>query len=277
MKETHYAAARGQFVGAVPVRQIVAGVTLAQVVHAHGRDLPAHTHRDPYLSLLVTGRYEDAFAGQHREFQPADATYSPPGFEHRDRIGGGGATFFTVSFDPAAGDEYAEQRTLWETPQRWNACGPAFCLSRLHVQFMKSGGRLDSLEVDDCLFSLWAGLARMRRLESTSATWLERAQARLHDEVARPPRITELALDANVHPTYFSRAFRSRFGIGPAEYRNRLRAAAACRALAGRESIQAIAIQLGYADQPHFTRDFNQRIGIAPAAYRRLVKRTHED
>jgi AraC-like DNA-binding protein len=45
---------------------------------------------------------------------------------------------------------------------------------------------------------------------------------------------------------------------------------AACRALAGRESLQTIAINLGYADQPHLTRDFSQRIGIAPAAYRKM-------
>ena len=269
MKETHLAA-RGQFVGATPVRQIVAGVTLAEVVHTYGRELPAHVHRDPYLSLLVTGRYQDSYGAQRREFQPADATYSPPGFEHRDRIGTGGATFFTVSFDPAASDTYTERRAIWNAPLRWDACGPGVCLARLHVRFRTSGGRLEELDVDDCIVKLWSGLSRTQGREQPTAAWLARAQARLHDQFIRPPRVTELAEDAGVHPTYFSRAFRARFGVGPAEYRNRLRVMAACRALAGRESLQTIAINLGYADQPHLTRDFSQRIGIAPAAYRRM-------
>ena len=267
LKETNLAE-RGQFVGAMPLRQIVAGVTLAEVVHSYGRALPGHIHRDPYLSVLVSGRYEDAFGTVRRQFQPADATYSPPGFEHRDRIGTGGAKFFTVSFDPEDGATYTERRSIWDTPQRWDACGPAFCLSRLHVQFTQSGGSLDPLHIDDCLLTLWSGLARMRREEARTAAWLQRARARLHEEFVQPPRITELAADAGVHPTYFTRAFRQRFGLGPAEYRNRLRVTAACRALAGRDSLQSIAIAMGYADQPHFTRDFQQRIGTTPAAYR---------
>ena len=145
-----------------------------------------------------------------------------------------------MSFDPEAGGDYTDRRSLWDTPQRWNASGPAYCLSRLHVQFKRRGGALDPLNVDDCLHTLWGGLAR----------------------------IADLAADAGVHPTYFTRAFRKRFGLGPAEYRNRLRVTAACRALAGRESLQSIVMALGYADQPHFTRDFQQRIGTTPAAYR---------
>lgn len=272
MKETHLAD-RGQFVGAMPLRQTLAGVTLAEVVHTCGRALPGHVHRDPYLSVLLSGRYEDAFGGTRREFQPADATYSPPGFEHRDRIGTGGATFFTVSFDPDAGGDYTDRQSIWDTPQRWDAAGPAYCLSRLHVQFARSGGALDPLHVDDCLMTLWAGLARMRREEARTAAWLQRARARLHEEFVQPPRIVDLAADAGVHPTYFTRAFRKRFGLGPAEYRNRLRVTAACRALAGRESLQRIVMTLGYADQPHFTRDFQQRIGTTPAAYRAALTR----
>jgi len=264
--------ARGQFVGRTPVRQIVAGVTLAKVVHTVGRELPSHVHADPYLSLLVSGRYQDSFGSQRREFDPEDATYSPPGFEHRDRIGTGGATFFTVSFDPGAGDQYADRQAMWHLPQRWNACGPAMCLTRLHVQFMSSGGRLDPLNVDDCLFTLWAGLGRQQQQEQRTAAWLARARARLHDECSRPTRVTDLAADAGVHPAYFTRAFRARYGVGPAEYRNRLRVLATCRALAGRDSLQTVALTMGYADQPHFTRDFAQRVGITPAAYRRMIK-----
>jgi AraC family transcriptional regulator len=263
---------RGQFVGQTPLRQNVAGVTLATVVHTHGRELPAHVHADPYLSLLVSGRYQDSFGSERREFQPEDATYSPPGFEHRDRIGTGGATFFTVSFDPGAGPQYADRHELWDVPHRWNACGPAMCLTRLHVQFVSNGGRLDPLNVDDCLFTLWAGLARLRKQEHRTAAWLDRARARLHDQFSRPPRVTELAADAGVHPAYFTRAFRTRYGAGPAEYRNRLRVLAGCRALAGRESIQTIALTMGYADQPHFTRDFMRRIGTTPAVYRQMIK-----
>ena len=58
----------------MPLRQTLAGVTLAEVVHTCGRALPGHVHRDPYLSVLLSGRYEDAFGGTRRQFQPADAT-----------------------------------------------------------------------------------------------------------------------------------------------------------------------------------------------------------
>lgn len=265
---------RGQFVGHVPMRQTVAGVTLAEVVHTHGRAMPAHCHPDPYLCLLLTGRYEDTVCGRTRAYAPADATFSPPGFEHRDRVGGGGARFFTISFDPQAGSRYTERAALWDVPQRWSASGPALELARLHLAFVQSGGRPDPMDVESRVLDLWAALARVRGTDRRGASWLAAARARLHDEWAVSPRIVDLAADAGVHPTHFTRAFRARYGIGPAEYRARLRVAAACRALAERQAIRRTAITLGYADQAHLTRDFVARVGVSPAAYQRLLARS---
>ena len=262
---------RGQFAGLVPRRLSTAGVTLAEVVHARGRSLPGHGHADPYFCLLLSGRYEDIVSGRERMFAPADAMFSPPGLEHRDRIGTGGAKFFTISFDPAAGPAYVERPALWNTPQRWSASGPSLDLARLYVTFVQSGAMLEAIDVEARVLALWSAITGPGSVERGPAAWLSAARARLHDEIAPAPRIADLAVDAGVHPVYFSRAFTSRFGMGPAEYRARLRVGAACRALGQQLPIRRIAIALGFADQAHFTRDFRARIGVTPAAYRRIV------
>jgi AraC family transcriptional regulator len=233
--------------------------------------MPVHCHADPYLCLVLSGRYEDSIAGRGRTFAPADAMFGPPGFEHRDRVGSGGARFFMVAFDPAAGESFTDRREVWMTPHRWNASGPSLELARLHVDFSRSGGRLDAMEIESRLLALWSGITGARATEHRGAAWLDGARARLHDEFAQSLRIVTLAADAGVHPPYFTRAFRARYGVGPAEYRARLRVTAACRSLADRRPIRQIAITLGYADTAHFTRDFLARVGITPAAYRRVV------
>ena len=182
MKETHLAD-RGQFVGAMPLRQTVAGVTLAEVVHTCGRALPGHVHRDPYLRCWCPADTRMRSAARGASFSRRTRRTRPRGSSIATASGTGGATFFTVSFDPEAGGDYTERRSIWDTPQRWDASGPAYCLSRLHVQFTRSGGALDPLHVDDCLMTLWGGLARMRREEARTAAWLQRARARLHDGI----------------------------------------------------------------------------------------------
>lgn len=248
-------------------------MTLIELVHTQGRLLPAHGHANPYLALLVSGSYEDIAAGRRRTFAPADALFSPAGFEHRDRIGTGGARFLVVTLDGDGGDRFVERRAAWSTPGHWRGGGPALDLARLHLELVRSGGTLDAWQVESRLLAAWARVDHETGGERGRAPWLERARARLHDESAALPRVIDLAADAGVHPTYFARAFARHYGLGPAQYRAHLRVTAACRALAERATLREIAIAVGYADQAHFARDFLRRMGTTPARYRRLILR----
>jgi AraC-like DNA-binding protein len=87
-----------------------------------------------------------------------------------------------------------------------------------------------------------------------------------------PIRSTDLAAELNVHPVYLARVFRRRFGVSMHRYVRRLRVRRAAEMLADDgQSVAAIAIELGFADQAHFCRSFREELNTTPSAYRRLA------
>jgi AraC family transcriptional regulator len=67
------------------------------------------------------------------------------------------------------------------------------------------------------------------------------------------------------------RAFRAFHGVPVGTYARRLRLDWVARRLAETdEPIASLAIEAGFADQPHLTRAFRAFSGLTPARYRRL-------
>jgi AraC family transcriptional regulator len=77
----------------------------------------------------------------------------------------------------------------------------------------------------------------------------------------------------NVHPVYLTRCFRRHFGTTPGEYlrARRLREAAALLTQTDM-CLAEIALEVGFADQPHFTHRFSDAYGISPGVYRRRTR-----
>lgn len=84
-------------------------------------------------------------------------------------------------------------------------------------------------------------------------------------------RMASLAAVTNLSTSHFFHAFRATFGESPYRYvvRRRIEAAKALMISSGR-SLADIALDCGFADQPHMTRQFKQFVGATPAAWRRL-------
>ncbi|WP_162606021.1 helix-turn-helix transcriptional regulator [Jiangella aurantiaca] len=89
------------------------------------------------------------------------------------------------------------------------------------------------------------------------------------DGVARPVALDRLAAAAGVSVSTLCRAFQRRFGLGPVAALERLRLARAEPLLwMSNLSLQAIAVQCGFADAYHFSRRFRAVYGLAPSAFR---------
>lgn len=87
--------------------------------------------------------------------------------------------------------------------------------------------------------------------------------------VARTVPLEVLAEAAGVSVSTLCRAFQRRFGVGPVAALERLRLARAEPLLwMSNLSLQAIAVQCGFADAYHFSRRFRAVYGLAPSAFR---------
>lgn len=79
----------------------------------------------------------------------------------------------------------------------------------------------------------------------------------------------ELADSAGLSAYHVSRVFRRTTGMTITAYRSRLRARRALERLAaGEDDLATLAIETGYADQPHLTREFRRETGQTPAHLR---------
>lgn len=81
--------------------------------------------------------------------------------------------------------------------------------------------------------------------------------------------VSELARDVDLSPSYLSRRFVQRYGLGIVAYVHQLRIEEACRRLVfDNDSITSIALAIGYDDPAYFSRIFSRLVGYAPRRYR---------
>ena len=96
---------------------------------------------------------------------------------------------------------------------------------------------------------------------------IEFVEANLMDTIA----LEDMAQAARLSVSYFSKAFRSDFGLPPHAYivRRRIERAQEMMLLTD-EPLACIAVACGLADQAHLTRLFHRIVGASPASWRRL-------
>jgi len=91
----------------------------------------------------------------------------------------------------------------------------------------------------------------------------------LHERLADPPALAELAAMTGLSQFALLRAFRGETGLPPHAYLNQLRVRRARSLLDGGVPPADVAVQVGFADQAHLTRHFKRVVGVPPAAYQR--------
>ena len=95
----------GQFYGTIVRRHAAAGATLSIVRHENTRELPVHSHEQPYFCLLVEGKYAETYGGSTITYEPFSIALHPAAYSHSDSISSSGATFFTIEL----GNEWHER------------------------------------------------------------------------------------------------------------------------------------------------------------------------
>jgi len=104
-------------------------------------------------------------------------------------------------------------------------------------------------------------------------SWLRRVRDVLHDRAAAKLTLTQMAIEAGVHPVYLARAFRHHFGRPLGSYLRRVRVAMAADGLARSDAPPArLACGAGFCDQSHLNRVFRRETGWSPVGYRRAVR-----
>lgn len=98
---------------------------------------------------------------------------------------------------------------------------------------------------------------------------LARALDALHERLAEPPRVEELAALCGLSVTHFGHLVQRLFHLSPRQLAMKVRIDEALHLLTtGAESLAEIALATGFCDQSAFTRHFRRLTGLPPGAFR---------
>ncbi|HET9372347.1 MAG TPA: AraC family transcriptional regulator [Vicinamibacterales bacterium] len=249
----------------------VDGLRVTSATFEAGHAIPSHFHDYACLSAIVEGGFYQTFPGVEYECPPGALLVKPPAERHVDRWGTRRSRHVIVEPTALSPDQPGD-RVFAEVSFRIDP--RAIAIARQIDDELRSSDGLARLAAETLALELIVIAGRTRADVGPSRVppeWLRRSREYLADADPRALSVGEVARLAGVHPARLAREFRRAFGISPGEYVRQLRLARTRSALErSRDSLSAIAIRFGYADQSHFTRDFKRETGLTPAAYRRL-------
>ncbi len=117
--------------------------------------------------------------------------------------------------------------------------------------------------------SCQSGYSAVPQVRPHSDERIREVEEHVRANYARDLPIARLAERAAMGPRNFIRRFKAATGFVPGAYVQMLRVTAAKELLeSGNETVQSIALKVGYEDQAFFRRVFKRQTGMTPAEYR---------
>ena len=262
----------GKFVGA-PVRaRTFEGVSLAENTYAAGLRVAAHAHDAPLLSLVLQGSATEEIGARSRELGEHSLLYTPSHETHGHRFLTPGRWLnvqFTAAWFARVG---AGEGMLPTAPQLVRGTAVNWA-TRLGTE-LREPDAVSRFAIEGALLLLVAELSRLPTVgEPRRPRWLGVVEEAIAASGAELPSVSDLAALAGVHASHLLRTFRRHHGATVANYARQRRIEHARAAIAkGEQSLSAIALAAGFADQSHFTRVFRQTFGETPGQYARSLR-----
>ena len=239
--------------------QSFSGATVRRTIDRSRATVPEHAHDWPLLSLFVIGAYSNRTEIGEALISGPSAVLYAPGAAHRNTAGAEGFEQIEIEFDPA----WLKGPRLPGDPVLRLLGGRGGAEAQALVKLCSQGVTETRL------------LAALRRFFATASSesmprrpdWLQSITRRLKDDPAR--KVSELAREAELHPSWLGTAYRQAAGEGLMDAAARFRVERAARAL--RETDQplaSIATDAGFCDQSHMIRTFRRVLGRLPTAVR---------
>jgi AraC family transcriptional regulator len=221
--------------------------------------------------MVLSGTLRERVGRREVTARPLSIVLKPLDTEHSDTFGTTPVHLIRITLsdaDSASICDLLPARGRW----RWTAGGAA---TRTFLSLVGECGVSSDPTgsvVERLVWDTFAALtAPHDDRDAAPPGWLIRAREEL-DDSAVPPRLSELAGRAGIHPVYLARQFRRFFGRSVSGYIHSLRVRRAAELIAcDRVSLSRAAAEAGFADQPHLCRIFLREAGVTPAHFRRAV------
>lgn len=234
------------------------GATIRRTLDRSRAEVPEHAHDWPLLSLFVMGSYSNQTELGECSISGPSAIFYAAGAAHRNTAGPDGFEQIEIEFDPAW---LRSMRLPDGAVLRWmGGYGGA-----------EASALAKSLNHDVAEDEVLAALRRFLEAAPVGAArypaWLDGVTRHLRHDPAR--KVSELARDAHLHPSWMGTAYRRATGEGLTDAAARFRVEHATRLLRETDMpFTGVALDSGFCDQSHMIRSFRRVLGRLPSAVR---------
>ncbi len=244
------------------------------VVHAWfppGAVIDTHRHERPTVAIMLNGGFDLQFGARGFACPASTVAVEPASELHRNVIGSAGADVLVLQPDVSRGEAWLPfARFLNEISCRQHR-GVTRIAARI-VGELSNPDAFSPLALEAFGLEALLTAARLRRgtRGAERPPWLVRACEMMRDDPCTVRTVREIAAEVGVDPATLTRGFRGALGCSVGSFSRRARIEwVAVRLSITTDSIAAIAVCAGFADQSHMSRVFRHQVGCTPARYRR--------
>jgi AraC family transcriptional regulator len=250
------------------VRQ-VGSFLVSRYHYAPGIYLDDHLHGGAFVSVVISGRYQETCGPATVTCAQHTVLYHPPEEKHSNDFAGG-ATILMLELEEAARAAGVRERLLPCRSSLQEARGLGLQIGReLGERCSTSDLIIESLALE----MLGNCLSRSRRDRQRTPAWLPKVIEIANDRYGERLTLADVAQRVGIHPMHLAPHFRRRLGCTFGEFLRRIRLSRAEQQLRRtKKALAEIAADCGFADQSHLTRLFAAAFGTTPGRYRSPLK-----
>jgi AraC family transcriptional regulator len=246
------------------------GIVCQERLYGAGVRLETHAHESPFFGLALDGAFSESVGRRQFDYGPRSVVYRGAGEEHSVIVGRANVRCFVVELD-AAEIEKRYALTLPACLRHTDSSVMAPLLTTAYREF-RHPDCSSWLAIEGLVLQLLVTASRTA-VDASRPRWLDRVAELLRERFRCHLTLEEIAADVGVSPARVSTLFRTVYRRSLAEEQRRLRVEFACRRLLDTGiSLADIALEAGFADQPHFSRTFKAQMGMTPAQYRDVLR-----
>jgi AraC family transcriptional regulator len=249
-------------------------LTFVENSETSGISMPAHTHRQASLCLILRGRHTLTCRKASHIVEPGTLVFLPAEELHQCCFHTE-AKIFSMSLEPSWIEQLHPHLTMLDHPSYHSTDALTPLAVRAYKEF-RSKDVFSPLALEGLVLEILAGIARhnvndIAAIGRLPPRWLRQANDLLHERFAESLSLDEIAQAVEAHPAHLSRMFRRYYHSTIGEYLRVLRLQSACRILTTSAlPLGEVALSCGYTEQSNFTTAFKRHTGLTPKEYRKI-------
>ena len=247
-------------------------LTLTDTLYSPRLRLYPHAHQCACFGFVLAGGFSEQFPIQKLSYSGRAVFFRPPELVHENRVSSSGARCFYLEVSTRWLDHVEEYSPLPDEPISFEAGTLQKLANCLYDQWQDMDD-VAPLAIEGLACEMAAQFCRTVRVrrEPNPPRWLRQVHELLRCRFKESLRLADLSREVRIHPVHVAREFHRYYGTTIGQFRRKCRIDFACERLAySKMPIVEIALESGFAQQPHFTNVFRRITGLTPYRYRRL-------